>query len=56
MQVVGIYATGNDFGDNHVFVPLETFRCIYKPGDKIIRIRDGRLLSASVAPPKLQRA
>jgi putative ABC transport system permease protein len=39
LQVVGIYATGNDFGDNHVFVPLETFRRIYKPGDKLSKIR-----------------
>ena len=39
LQVVGIYATGNDFGDNHVFVPLETFRRIYSPGDKLSKIR-----------------
>ena len=39
LQVVGIYATGNDFGDNHVFVPLETFRRIFKPGDKLSKIR-----------------
>jgi hypothetical protein len=23
LQVVGVYATGNDFGDNHVFVPSD---------------------------------
>ncbi|MBI3065261.1 MAG: FtsX-like permease family protein, partial [Deltaproteobacteria bacterium] len=39
LQVVGIYATGNDFGDNHVFIPLETFRRIFKPGDKLSKIR-----------------
>lgn len=39
LQVVGIYATGNDFGDNHVFVPLQTFRRIYNPGDKLSKIR-----------------
>jgi len=39
LQVVGIYATGNDFGDNHVFIPLETFRRIYKPGAKLSKIR-----------------
>ncbi len=39
LQVVGIYVTGNDFGDNHVFVPLETFRRIFKPGDKLSKIR-----------------
>lgn len=39
IQVVGIYATGNDFGDNHVFVPLEAFRRIFKPGDKLSKIR-----------------
>ncbi|MBI2180336.1 MAG: ABC transporter permease [Deltaproteobacteria bacterium] len=39
LQVVGVYATGNDFGDNHVFIPLETFRRIFKPGDKLSKIR-----------------
>lgn len=39
LQVVGIYSTGNDFGDNHVFAPLETFRRILKPGDKLSKIR-----------------
>lgn len=39
LPVVGIYATGNDFGDNHVFVPLETFRRIYNPGGKLSKIR-----------------
>lgn len=39
LQVVGIYSTGNAFGDNHVFVPLETFRRILKPGGKLSKIR-----------------
>ena len=39
LRVVGVYATGNDFGDNHVFVPIETFRRIFKPGDKLSKIR-----------------
>lgn len=39
LQLVGIYSTGNDFGDNHVFVPLETFRRILKPGGKLSKIR-----------------
>lgn len=39
LEVAGIYSTGNDFGDNHVFVPLETFRRIFKPGDKLSKIR-----------------
>lgn len=39
LRVVGIYSTGNDFGDNHLFVPLETFRRVFKPGDKLSKIR-----------------
>jgi ABC-type antimicrobial peptide transport system permease subunit len=39
LRVVGVYATGNDFGDNHVFIPLETFRRIFKPGGKLSKIR-----------------
>ncbi len=37
-QLIGIYSTGNDFGDNHVFVPLEAFRKIYRPGKKLSKI------------------
>jgi ABC-type antimicrobial peptide transport system permease subunit len=37
-RVVGIYATGNDFGDNHVFIPLEVFRRTFRPGDKFSKI------------------
>jgi putative ABC transport system permease protein len=39
LRVVGVYSTGNDFGDNHVFVPLETFRGIFNPGGKLSKIR-----------------
>lgn len=39
LKVVGIYETGNDFGDNHVFIPLETFRRIFNPGGKLSKIR-----------------
>ena len=39
LRVVGIYETGNDFGDNHVFIPLETFRRIFNPGGKLSKIR-----------------
>jgi len=37
-QVVGIYTTGNDFGDNHVFIPIETFRATFDPGRKLSKI------------------
>jgi hypothetical protein len=36
--VVGIYTTENDFGDNHVFVPLEAFRATFNPGRKLTKI------------------
>src|SRR5437899_2726389 len=34
-QVVGVYTTANDFGDNHVFVPIGAFRGVFKPGRKL---------------------
>lgn len=37
-QVVGIYTTANDFGDNHVFMPIKAFREVYKPGNKLSKI------------------
>lgn len=37
-QVVGIYTTANDFGDNHVFMPLKAFRETYHPGEKLSKI------------------
>lgn len=39
LKVVGIYETGNDFGDNHAFVPIETFRRIFNPGGRLSKIR-----------------
>jgi ABC-type antimicrobial peptide transport system permease subunit len=36
--VVGIYTTENDFGDNHVFLPIEAFREAFKPGQKLTKI------------------
>lgn len=37
-KVIGIYTTENDFGDNHVFVPIEMFRATFKPGRKLSKI------------------
>lgn len=37
-QIIGIYTTENDFGDNHVFIPIETFRETYRPGKKLSKI------------------
>jgi ABC-type antimicrobial peptide transport system permease subunit len=37
-RVVGIYTTENDFGDNHVFIPLEAFRATFHPGKKLGKI------------------
>jgi len=37
-EVIGVYATGNDFGDNHVFVPLGAFREAFDPGQKLSKI------------------
>lgn len=37
-RVVGIYATGNDFGDNHVFVPIGAFRSAFNPGNRLSKI------------------
>ncbi len=39
IRVVGVYSTGNDFGDNHVFVPLGTFRRVFEPGGRLSKIR-----------------
>ncbi|MEW5862765.1 MAG: ABC transporter permease [Pseudomonadota bacterium] len=38
VRVIGIYTTGNDFGDNHVFVPIEVFREAFSPGKKLSKI------------------
>lgn len=37
-QVIGIYTTENDFGDNHVFIPLVAFRETFHPGKKLGKI------------------
>jgi len=37
-RVIGVYATGNDFGDNHVFVPIGPFRAVFRPGNKLSKI------------------
>ena len=37
-QVIGIYSTGNDFGDNHAFIPIEAFRSTFRPGTKLTKI------------------
>lgn len=37
-RVVGVYTTENDFGDNHVFIPIEAFRATFKPGRKLTKI------------------
>lgn len=36
--VIGIYTTANDFGDNHVFVPINAFRAAYDPGNRLSKI------------------
>ncbi len=37
-RVVGVYTTENDFGDNHVFIPLGAFRETFHPGKKLGKI------------------
>jgi len=37
-KVVGVYTTANDFGDNHVFVPINAFRAAFKPGNRLSKI------------------
>lgn len=36
--VKGIYETGNDLGENHVFLPINSFRRLFNPGDKLSKI------------------
>lgn len=36
--VKGIYETGNDLGENHVFLPINSFRQLFNPGDKLSKI------------------
>lgn len=37
-KVIGIYTTANDFGDNHVFVPINAFRTAFHPGERLSKI------------------
>lgn len=37
-KVIGIYTTANDFGDNHVFVPIGAFRAAFNPGNRLSKI------------------
>lgn len=37
-RVIGIYTTANDFGDNHVFIPINAFRATFNPGKKLSKI------------------
>jgi len=37
-KVIGIYTTTNDFGDNHVFIPINAFRATFHPGTKLSKI------------------
>ena len=37
-NVIGIYTTANDFGDNHVFVPISAFRTTFNPGKRLSKI------------------
>jgi len=37
-EVIGVYTTANDFGDNHVFIPIRAFRATFDPGKKLSKI------------------
>ncbi len=37
-RVIGVYTTANDFGDNHVFIPINAFRATFNPGRKLSKI------------------
>ena len=37
-KVIGLYTTANDFGDNHVFVPINAFRAAFNPGKRLSKI------------------
>lgn len=37
-KLIGIYTTANDFGDNHVFIPIRAFRATFNPGTKLSKI------------------
>jgi putative ABC transport system permease protein len=37
-RVIGIYTTDNALSDNHAFVPLESFRRTFQPGDRLSKV------------------
>lgn len=37
-NIIGIYTTANDFGDNHVFIPINAFRAAYNSGKRLSKI------------------
>lgn len=37
-RVIGVYTTANDFGDNHVFIPINAFRAVFTPGKRLSKI------------------
>jgi len=37
-RVVGVYTTGNSFGDNHVFIPMTAFQRTYRSGEKLGKV------------------
>lgn len=37
-KVISIYTTANDFGDNHVFIPINAFRATFNPGKRLSKI------------------
>lgn len=49
-RVIGIYTTQNDFGDNHVFIPITAFRETFHPGGKLSKIFVTVDSVANVAP------
>lgn len=38
LEVIGIFSTGTHYGDNQVFVPIEPFRTLFKPGERLSKI------------------
>lgn len=37
-QVIGVYESGNDLSDNHVFIPLQSFRRVFNSGDRLSKV------------------
>lgn len=57
LKIVGVYTTDNDFGDNHVFVPIGTFRRVLHPGDKLSKIwvRVDSIANVQIVRDELQK-